>query len=95
MDVNKAVETAREYVEKLYVKEQIMDVGLEEVEFDCETYEWKVTIGFSRPWDMGRTFGLAAALSNGLRRRSYKVIRVCDDGEVRSLRDHGLSDPTS
>ena len=51
MDVKEAVRTAKEYLSDLYEGEQIMNVGLEEVVFEDRLNSWRVTIGFSRPWD--------------------------------------------
>ena len=85
MDVRGAVQRAREFVEDLLQDEGITDVGLEEVVFDDESNEWKVTIGFSRPWDLQRSV-LEDAPS-----RSYKVIRIDNGGgAVKSLTDRVL-----
>ncbi len=91
MDVKKAVRTAKDYLGDLFEDEQITNVGLEEVVFDDVSNSWKVTIGFSRPWDQKN--GLGAALSQGRRlERSYKVLRINDDnGRVESLTDHDLN----
>lgn len=89
MDVKQAVRTAKEHIAELYEDEQIMNVGLEEVVFEESPAVWKVTIGFSRPWDVK---GLAiAALVDASRTRSYKVICLNDaSGKVESLTDRVL-----
>ena len=87
MVVRDAVQKAREHLDELFYGEEITDVGLEEVVFDEESNEWKITIGFSRPWDRGN--GLAYELDNR-RSRSYKVIRIDDGGKVKSLTDRVL-----
>ncbi len=90
MDVKEAARTAKEYVADLYAGEEIMNVGLEEAEFDNRSNDWKITIGFSRPWD--RKTNLAAALEGGLPARSYKVVRIDDDdGHIISLKDRLLT----
>ena len=90
MDVKEAVKTARGYVAELFANEQIMNVGLEEVVFDDTSNDWKITIGFSRPWDQKNA--LSAALGEGRSARSYKVLRINDDtGEVGSLTDRVLN----
>ena len=86
MDVQSAVQRARAYLKELFQGEEIMDVGLEEVVFDDESNEWKVTLGFSRPWDKA---GIDFALSEGPT-RSYKVIRIDNDGSIKSLMDRKL-----
>ena len=65
-------------------------VGLEEVEFDDESGQWLITIGFSRPWDRPKT--QSAALREDPLKRSYKVVRIDDaDGSVISLKDRILT----
>ena len=89
MDVKQAVQTAREYVVSLYDEEDIMDIGLEEVEFDYCSEQWRVTIGFSRPWDRTKEVGIRIA--DFQRPRSYKVVRILDgDGQIVSLKDRIL-----
>ena len=85
MDVRGAVQKARSFLEDLFQDEEIEDVGLEEVVFDDELNEWKVTIGFSRPWDHRRM------AFEDMPSRSYKVVRIDnDDGAVKSLTDRVL-----
>lgn len=85
MDVRGAVQKARSFLEDLFQDEGIEDVGLEEVVFDDESNEWKVTIGFSRPWDHRRM------AFEDTPSRSYKVVRIDnDDGAVKSLTDRVL-----
>lgn len=55
MDVKEAVRMARKYTAELFADDGIENLGLEEVVFDDEEKAWKVTIGFSRPWDSGGT----------------------------------------
>ena len=90
MDVKDAVKTAKEYLADLYEGEQITDVGLEEVVFEDLSNHWKITIGFSRPWDQKST--LRVTLGDGLPARSYKVLSINDDsGKVESLTDRILN----
>ena len=91
MDVKAAVRTAKTYVADLFADEEIMNVGLEEVEFDEGQDRWNVTVGFSRPWDRRNTVN--AALGEGHPGRSYKVLQIADtDGRVLSLKDMVLRD---
>ena len=73
MDVKEAVRTAKDYLTDLFVDEEVVNIGLEEVVFDDATNRWSITIGFSRPWDQGRSEKAQHALrsSHGteLRRR--------------------------
>ena len=86
MEVKEAAQTAREYLANLFAEEEITNVGLEEVVFDDVSNEWRITIGFSRPWNR----------QNALRRlseaRSYKVVCINDEsGNVTSLKDRLLA----
>ena len=90
MDVRGAVQRARAFVEDLLQDEGITDVGLEEVVFDDESNEWKITIGFSRPWDLAGDRRELFDFETGPS-RSYKVIRIADDnGEVKAFTDRIL-----
>ena len=51
MDVKDAVNAAKTYVAQLFADEGLSNLGLEEVEFDDGSGAWRVTVGFSRPWD--------------------------------------------
>lgn len=85
MDVKEAVRVAKDYVIELFAEEGIVDVGLEEVDFD-QLDNWVVTIGFSRPWN--RNIG---SVLGGQVSRSYKAIRIQDgDGKVLSIKDRVL-----
>ncbi len=90
--MKEAVRRAKEYLDDLFEAEQIQNVGLEEVVFEDMSNSWKVTIGFSRPWDHKNA--LTAALGNGSPARSYKILRINDDnGRVESLTDRLLKAP--
>lgn len=89
MDVKEAAKSAKEYVADLFADEGIANVGLEEIQ-RVGGY-WKVTVGFSRPWDHG---GLAS-ITHGQKglRRSYKVLEIEDNsGNVRSVKDRILQE---
>ena len=87
MDVKAVAQMAKTYVADLFSDEGIINVGLEEVEFDEDQNKWIVTVGFSRPWD--RRNLIDALKQPG---RSYKVLHIADtDGRVLSLEDRVLS----
>ena len=89
MNVKEAVRTAKEYLGDLFEDEQIMNVGLEEIVFEDVSNIWKITIGFSRPWNQKGP--LVATLVEGQPSRSYKVLSINDDsGKVESLTDRVL-----
>lgn len=91
MNVKQAVRAAKEHIIDIFDDEQITRIALEEVEFDSATDEWRVTIGFNRPWDANNA--LASRLTSDLYRdRSFKVVRIKDDnGEVSAIADRMLA----
>ena len=92
MQVTQVTQTARKYLVDLFEGEEIINVGLEEVVFDEASHSWRITIGFSRPWERnGVTGPLVAALGDRRPPRTYKVIRVNDyDGSLVSMMDRVL-----
>ncbi len=92
MDVKEAVRTAKDYIGELFAGEEITYVGLEEVVFEEESDSWKITIGFSRPWNNRSAF--ATRVSDLRTMRSYKVICISNtSGDVESLTDRLLNEP--
>lgn len=89
MNVKEAAKTAKDYITDLLGDEAIEDVGFEEVHFDHESNNWKITIGFHRPWDHRNK--LLTALGDQYPARSYKVVRIDnEDGQVISVTDRVL-----
>jgi len=89
MDAKEAVRLAKRHVLDLFAEEEILDIGLEEVEFNELDDTWSITIGFSRPWDQPRSI-LGPTLSSqmGIRSRSYKVVLISDsDANVISVKN--------
>ena len=83
MNVKQAVEVAKRYVFDLFQDEAITDIGLEEIEFDDVERHWKVTIGFTRPWDQNIDSVLGRKNS-----RTYKRLLIRDrDHEVLSVKN--------
>jgi hypothetical protein len=88
VNVKEAVAQAKKYIFDLFSDENPKNIGLEEVEFDEQTNEWLVTIGFSRPWDNPMESSIAA-LSNlqRLPNRAYKIVRISNEkDEVLSVK---------
>ena len=50
MNVKDVVQKAKSYILDLFEGEEVLNVGLEEVDMDLDD-TWRVTIVFSRPWD--------------------------------------------
>lgn len=103
MDIKEAVARAKAFVAETFADERPSNLGLEELEFDDEHKTWNITIGFSRPWqdpaanpalaDLIGAASLTSSLAN-LRRlqRSYKVVRIKEDGTVLSLKNRIVTD---
>lgn len=86
MGPREAVQVAKKQVVELFEDEGITNVGLEEI--DSEGNWWKITIGFSRKWDMNVG---SVLVGSG---RAYKVIKINKgDGQILSVKDRNL--PTS
>jgi hypothetical protein len=86
MNVKEAIKLAKEYVADVFGDENLYNLGLEEVEFDESDQTWKVTVGFSRPWNTVRN-ALTALAGEPAARRTYKVVRIRDsDREVVSVK---------
>ena len=89
MDMKEAAKAAKEYVADLYAVEGITNVGLEEIELDGTT--WKITVGFTRPWD--QKDGASIILGQTQLRRSFKQLLIEDEsGRVESVKDRILVD---
>ncbi|HWG07259.1 MAG TPA: hypothetical protein VG271_19825 [Beijerinckiaceae bacterium] len=87
--VKKAVELAKKYVADLFADEGVANLGLEEVDYDEIAREWRITLGFSRPWNASG--GLAAALGE-FGERSYKSVRISDlTGNVVSVKNREVN----
>ena len=88
MDVKEAVRIAREHIADLYAEEEIANVGLEETYFEPDADEWRITIGFSRPWNQPDKF---ISVVDAVRARSYKTVYIDDLTEgVTAVKDRFL-----
>ena len=86
MNVKQAVATAKDHIEDWFRDEKISNLGLEEVEWDDDGI-WRITIGFSRPWDRS-----ADSVLRGMNTRTYKVMHISDEtGRVLSMKDRQFS----
>ena len=74
------VSLARQQIRELFAEEGISDLGLEEVKFDDNESMWRVTIGFSRPWDQPK--GALSEFTGAKKQRDYKVVRIADSTDV-------------
>ncbi len=90
MNVKEAVRAANKYITELFADEEVQDLGLEEVVFDETANAWKITIGFSRPWERR---SLAANLGGqDWKNRSFKVVEINDlTGEIVGMTHRSLT----
>ncbi len=90
MDLKEATRTAREYVTAVFADEEITQLGLEEVMYDVDSEQWRITFGFARPWDQQNTVAVRMGLKTP---RAYKVVHVNNgDGSIAALTDRLLPD---
>lgn len=86
MDAKQATKLARDWLIEMLADEQVSNLGLEEVELDEEKGVWRITLGFSRPWNTQRN-ALASLTGEPASRRAYRVITVDDlRGNVVSMK---------
>ncbi len=101
MVVKEAIRIAKDYVAETYRDEDIVEVGLEEVRFlEEDTGVWEVTIGFRHGWQTTTTptpppqelVGLVPPRPS-VHGRTYKTVRIRDDGTVACILDRDASIP--
>jgi hypothetical protein len=85
MDVRQAVRVAKDYIVDLLGDEGITNLGLEEIEHDDRAGVWRVTLGFSRPWNTVRN-AITVLGGDAATKRAYRVVSVKDDGRVISVK---------
>ena len=90
MDVKEAVRTAKSQVAEIFSDESIVDVGLEEVEFDESNEVWLITIGFTRVWQ--RPAAPIVRVLGGDSQRAFKIVRIENDtGRVLSVKHRAIA----
>jgi hypothetical protein len=86
-EMKDAIAKAKHWVADILADETPMNVGLDEIEYDEEERAWKITIGFSRPWNTIQRNALTTiAGTQGTPRRSYRVVTVDRSGQVISMK---------
>jgi hypothetical protein len=84
MDANEAIKKAKSQLQIYFQEEGISDLGLEEVDFSDVEQEWRITLGFSRPWNGRR--GFIDEVTQRRPDRVYKVVHIPESGSPRVLR---------
>jgi hypothetical protein len=77
LKIEQVVQICKDYVRRVFADEQITNLGLEEIEFDPATEHWRVTLGFSRPWDVSPNALMIIGGKADIK-RDYKVLIVSD-----------------
>ncbi len=85
MDVKEAVDLAKKHVADLFAKEGVVNLGLEEVEYDDAREQWRITVGFSRAWD--QQSAVLAVLGSAGVKRTYKVVIIDKQGKAISVKN--------
>ena len=81
MNVKTAVIIAKNYVVDLYNEEKISNLGLEEVKYNPGAKQWRITLGFSRPWDYPASL-LGPEWKGRPDTRSFKAVIVDDKSGI-------------
>lgn len=91
MEIKTVVRRAKDHIGELFTEEGARNIGLEEIEFDGTSNTWRVTVGFSRPWD--RDFDspvqtMKEILEGAPRIREMKVVTLDDtEGKILSVKN--------
>ena len=92
MEAVEAVKAAKEYILDVFEGEEVVELGLEELEFvDERPGVWEVTLGFRRRWHRSPPPPPFSPSPKG--ERTYKKVRIRDDGKVISLRHRDVTVP--
>ncbi len=85
MDAQEAIRAAKEQLASFFKDEKIKNVGLEEVDFSEQEQEWRITLGFSRPWNepRGVLADAYAQLGHDRLERIYKIVHIPEGGAQR------------
>jgi hypothetical protein len=82
MDAKSAVELAKNHITDLFAQEGLVNLGLEEVDYDDVGEQWRITVGFSRSWD-NQAF---------TPKRTYKVVTIDKNGRALSVKNRETAD---
>ena len=78
MEAKQAIGQAKQLLGDLYAEEEVADIRLEEVEFDEPSDSWLITLGIMRP--SIRKLGIMQDLSGSALKRTYKIVRIPNNG---------------
>jgi hypothetical protein len=92
MNVKSAVAVAKQHVADLFGPEDVVNLALEEVEYDDTKDQWRITVGFTRSWEHDLAGGPFADFAVNPLRRTYKVVIVDKDGKPLSVKNREAAD---
>jgi hypothetical protein len=92
MDAKEAVSLAKDHISYLFGQEDLSNLGLEEVEYDDASDQWRVTVGFSRSWDQGKHWGQSVGPGDPGIPRTYKIVIIGKDRKALSVKNRETAD---
>ena len=87
-DIKQVVGRAKHWLSDVLADEHPTNIGLDEIEFDSLAGQWKITLGFSRPWNTSTSNALTAIAGlQAASKRAYRIITLDGKtGEVISMK---------
>lgn len=83
IDVKKAVNTAKEYIQDFFAPETLSGLELEEVELSEDAKTWLVTLGFTSKKEQN----VSELLASRQAMREYKLFRIdAETGQILSMK---------
>ena len=91
MERVEAVHAAKRYAKEIFGDEGISRIRLEEINYDADNEEWRITVGFSyrgTATKLQANLGIDTVYGS----RQYKIVHIRDrDGEFAGLTDRMLT----
>ncbi|MBL8572721.1 MAG: hypothetical protein JNM13_03505 [Hyphomicrobiaceae bacterium] len=91
MQLEDAVDRAKNLIQLMFRGEEISHLGVEEAELDRESGKWRITVGFARPWNTARD---ALSVISGVPTvsRAQKVVTIDNaTGDLVSIKNHDIN----
>ena len=98
LDVKHAIALAKAFVRDTFGEDGIVNIGLEEINYDETEDVFQITVGFTRKWDQpSDTNGMYALLGSMSATppkisRTYKRVFVRQDGRISRVENRSVSD---
>ncbi|MGJ5220155.1 hypothetical protein ACQR16_32720 [Bradyrhizobium oligotrophicum] len=86
-DIKQVVGRAKNWLSDVLADEHPTNIGLDEIEFDSQAGQWRITLGFSRPWNTSTSNALTTITGLQAAKRAYRVLTLDGKtGEVISMK---------